>query len=146
MRQLRKETVMADTQLAQHGFHHIALRVADFDASVKFYTEGIGLTQVLSWGEGQGRAVMLDAGNGNYVELFAGGTTEAKPEGTLLHFALRCDDVDAAMQRALAAGAGTHMAPTALTINGLPAPKNVYIAFCIGPDGELIEFFHCKDM
>ena len=137
---------MAEAQLAQHGFHHLALRVADFEASVKFYTEGLGLTRALSWGAGQERAVMLAAGNGNYLEIFAGGTCEAKPEGALLHFALRSDDVDAALQRALTAGAKPHMAPTALAIDSQPSPKNVHIAFCTGLDGELIEFFDCDEM
>ena len=55
------------------GFHHIAMQVKDFDASLQFYTEGLGFTPTVAWGEGSQRAVMLDTGDGNYFELFAGG-------------------------------------------------------------------------
>lgn len=123
------------------GFHHLALRVEDFDASVKFYSEGLGLTPALCWGEGDGRAVMLDAGNGNFLEIFAGGTRVEKQEGAMLHFALRATDVEGALQRALDAGAKLYMAPTAMTIPSSPNSVNVSIAFCIGLDGEIIEFF-----
>lgn len=123
------------------GFHHVALKAHDFDASVKFYTEGIGLTPAITWGEGDSRAVMLDAGNGNLLELFAGGSTDPKPEGVILHFALRTADCDAAFQRALAAGAQEHMKPQDVTIEGKPKAVPIRIAFVKGPDGELIEFF-----
>jgi len=49
------------------GIHHVAIRVKDFDASLAFYTDGLGMTQTMAWGEGDKRAVMLDAGNGNCV-------------------------------------------------------------------------------
>ncbi|MHB0938681.1 MAG: VOC family protein [Armatimonadota bacterium] len=124
-----------------NGFHHIAIRARDFDATVAFYTEGLGFTQTHAWGEGDGRAVMLDAGNGNYVEVFAGGAQEPKPEGAYLHLAFVVDDCDALFQRALAAGAEVHMEPKALTIPSRPTPLPVRIAFCKGPDGEVIEFF-----
>ena len=124
-----------------NGFHHLALRAKDFDASVKFYTEGLGLEQVMAWGEGDGRAVMLLAGNGNHLELFAGGSAEAQGENAMLHFAFQTDDCDAAFERALAAGATVHMAPKSLTIPSTPAPQAVRIAFCKGFDGEIIEFF-----
>jgi len=42
------------------------------------------------------RAVMLDAGCGCHLEIFAGGSAEPKPEGALLHFCLRTADTDAA--------------------------------------------------
>jgi len=123
------------------GFHHVAVRVADFDAAVAFYVNGIGLKEKISWGEGDGRAVMLDAGNGNYVELFAGGTAEEKPEGAMLHLALRTDDVDAALSRAVAAGATVTVEPKDVTIQSRPQPTPVRLAFCRTPSGEIIEFF-----
>lgn len=123
------------------GFHHLALRAADFDATVRFYTEGIGCTVKITWGEGDSRAVMLDCGNGNYIEVFAGGTAEPKPEGAVLHFALRSDDVDAAVARAVAAGAVVTMDATDLTIDSQPMPVPVRIAFVKAPDGEIVEFF-----
>ena len=46
---------------------------ADFDATMRFYTEGFGFRPAVRWGEGDGRAVLLDTGDGNYLEVFAGG-------------------------------------------------------------------------
>lgn len=123
------------------GFHHIAMRVKDFDASVRFYTEGLGFRKGISWGEGAKRAIMLDTGDGNYVELFAGGTDAPKPEGAILHFALRTTDCDAATARAREAGAGVTMEPKDVDIPSAPNSTPVRIAFCKGPDGEIIEFF-----
>ncbi|MXX14727.1 MAG: VOC family protein, partial [Gemmatimonadetes bacterium] len=34
------------------GFHHVAIRAHDFEASVKFYTEAMGFQKKISWGEG----------------------------------------------------------------------------------------------
>ena len=123
------------------GFHHLAIRSRDFDASVKFYTEGLGFTEKIAWGEGDGRAVMLDTGDGNYVEVFAGGSNAPKPEGSVLHFALRTGNCDVAIERARAAGAEVTVEPKDVTIPSRPAPTPVRIAFCKGPDGEVIEFF-----
>ena len=122
------------------GFHHIAMRVQDFDASVAFYTEGLGFKEKIAWGEGDKRAIMLDTGDGNYLELFAGGD-EPKPEGAVLHFALRTSDTDTAIERARDAGAEVTVEPKDVTIESRPAPTPVRLAFCKGPDGEIIEFF-----
>jgi glyoxylase I family protein len=127
--------------MTTQGFHHIALKAHDYDASVKFYTEGLGLTEKIAWGEGNSRGIMLETGTGNYVEIFAGGSAEPKPEGVLLHFAFRADDVDAAVLRAIAAGAEVTMAPSSLDIPSRPFPLPVRYAFVKGPDGELVEFF-----
>ncbi|MCC6443633.1 MAG: VOC family protein [Armatimonadetes bacterium] len=127
------------------GFHHVAMRAADFDGAVRFYTEGLGFRAACSWGEGDSRAVMLDTGDGNYFEIFAGGKRapgEAPPEGAVLHVALRADNCDATLERAVAAGAQVTMEPTSLDIPSSPATP-VRIAFCKGPEGEIIEFFQC---
>jgi glyoxylase I family protein len=134
---------MTDQTSRVNGFHHIAIRVRDFDASVTFYTQGLGLTPMITWGEGDSRAIMLDAGNGNAVEIFAGGT-ELKPEGAWLHLAFATEDCTAALVRAVTAGAKVTMEPTDLTIPSQPAPTPVRIGFCTGLDGEIIEFFQKK--
>jgi glyoxylase I family protein len=122
------------------GFHHVAMKARDFDASVRFYTEGLGFRKVLSWGEGDKRAVMLDTGDGACLEIFAGGPPEPRPEGAVVHFALRSSDPDAAIQCARQAGAVVTMEPKDVDIPSNP-PTPVRIAFCKGPDGEVIEFF-----
>jgi len=123
------------------GFHHVAIRAYDFDASVQFYTEALGFTKKIAWGENEKRAIMLDAGDGNYLEIFANGTNEPKPEGSIIHFALRTNDCDAALERARSAGAEVTMEPKSLDIPSEPTTTPVRIAFCKGPDGEIIEFF-----
>jgi len=130
-----------NTVLRGGGFHHVAIRARDFDASVRFYTNGLGFKEKIAWGEGAGRAIMLDTGDGNYLEIFAGGTNEPKPEGTILHFALRTGNCDDATQRAVAAGATVTMPPKDIDIPSRPGPTPVRISFVKGPDGEIIEFF-----
>jgi glyoxylase I family protein len=123
------------------GFHHTAIRSADFDASVKFYTEVLGLRVRIRWGEGDKRAAMIDAGDGNYIEVFARGAEFERVEGTILHFALRTDDCEAMLEAVRAAGAEITMKPAAITIDSNDGPVPVKIAFFRGPDGEVIELF-----
>ena len=54
------------------GFHHVAVRIADCDGAVQLYTKVLGFSPTVSWGEGDKRAVMLDTGNGSYLEVCAG--------------------------------------------------------------------------
>jgi len=122
------------------GVHHIAIRVRDFETTVKFYTEVLGFTSRIAWGEGLGRAVMLDSGDGNYLEVFAGGSQESKPEGSIIHMAFRTDHVDAAIEAVRAAGAEITVEPKDVIIQG-DVPTPVRIAFFKGFDGEIIEFF-----
>jgi glyoxylase I family protein len=123
------------------GFHHTALRSADFDASVKFYTEVLGLKVRITWGEGHGRAAMIDAGDGNYIEVFAREAAFPHQEGTILHFALRTDDCSAMLEKVRAAEAEITMEPKEVTIASNIGPVLVKIAFFKGPDGEIIELF-----
>lgn len=123
------------------GFHHVAIKVKDFDASLKFYTQLLGFPVTLSWGQGDQRAAMIDTGNGNCVELFAGGSGESKPEGHWLHLALRCTDTKSAIEKVRAAGYKVTMETADILIDSKPAKCPVRIAFFQGPDGEVIEFF-----
>ena len=128
------------------GFHHVAMRAKDFEASVKFYTQALGFREWIRWGkaasgsEGDSRAIMLDTGDGSCLEIFAGGD-QLRPEGALLHFALNSNNCDAAIEAARKIGAKVTMEPKTLEIQSTPAKQTVRIAFCTGPDGETIEFF-----
>jgi glyoxylase I family protein len=127
------------------GFHHVALKARDFDASVSFYKKALGLSPLISWGEGDGRAVMLDAGNGNCIEIFAGGPAAPRPEGAILHLALKTLDCDRALEAARAAGAVVTHEPKTVAIPSAK-PTTVRIAFCTGPDGEVIELFQSDEV
>jgi len=133
-----------NSTLGGGGFHHVAIRARDWDASVRFYTQALGFVEKIRWGEGDQRAVMLDTGDGNYIEVFAG-RKESLPAGSseppILHFAIRTTDVDSAIARARAAGAEVTIEPKDVDIPSTPGPTHVRLAFCKGPDGEVIEFF-----
>lgn len=123
------------------GLHHLAFRAGDFDRTLKFYTDGLGCREATRWGQAPKRAVMLDTGDGSRIEIFEGGQAGAKPEGALLHFALNTADCDATFKRALAAGAKGTVEPKNVTVvDAKPQPFSIRLAFCIGLDGETIEF------
>ncbi|MEX2545856.1 MAG: VOC family protein [Phycisphaeraceae bacterium] len=124
------------------GFHHVAIRARDFDKSVHFYQDSLGFTERIAWGEPPKRAIMLDTGDGNYLEIFERpDQAPAAGEGSILHFALRTDDPDAVVERARAAGATITVEPKGITIASRPEPTPVRLAFFQGPDGEVVELF-----
>ena len=123
------------------GFHHTAIRSANFDASVRFYTEVLGLKIKVTWGESPKRAAMIDAGDGNYVEIFERPEPAPLSEATILHFALRTDDCAALTETVRAAGQEITMEPKEVTIDSSAGPIPVKISFFKGPDGEVVELF-----
>ena len=131
-----------NTKLPGLGIAHLALKAKDFDKSYKFYTEGLGMTPYLSWGEGDSHIQMLKFGDGaGILELFAGGSDELPEMGKYIHFAYSVEDVDAAYETALAAGAKPLTPPKSVALESEPRKVTIRIAFVIGPDGEQIEFF-----
>lgn len=126
------------------AIHHIALRVSDFEASLRFYTEGLGFALKLQFREEGETVALLDVGNGTYLELFSG-AVEPSPKGHFFHLALRTDDCGAALERARAAGATVTIAPTDALLEGGDVLVVRY-AFCEGPDGEEIEFLESADL
>ena len=130
------------------GFHHVAIRTAKWDESIRFYTEGLGFNQKITWGEAPRRAVMLDTGDGNYLEIFEREAIENGPDdnrASILHFALRADDCEAAVEKARVAGAEVTLEPK------VPEPftqlgLKTKIAFIKGPDGEVVEFFESENL
>ena len=133
---------------APAGFHHVALKVHDFDRVVGMYIAGLGFKEKIRWGAGDGRGIMLDTGAGDYLEIFAGGPAvlpaAAGPmahAGPTIHFAIRTPDTDAATARAVAAGFTVTVPPKDVTIPSAPQPTPIRISFVAGPAGEMIEFF-----
>ena len=123
------------------GFHHVAVRTHDWDASLKFWIEGLGFHQAIEWSEAPTRACMLDMGDGNYLEIFERERLENfDAEAPHLHFALRTTDVDAATEKARAAGAKVACEPTDPSVFDDKGWK-VRISFVQGPSGEVCEFF-----
>lgn len=121
------------------GLHHVAIEASDFERSLRFYTEGLGFREVLTFPEEGQTVAMLDTGDGTYVELFSDGTGE-RPSGSILHLALRTADCDEAARRARTAGGTITQESTDVVLEGDP-PVPVRYSFCEGPDGEQIELF-----
>lgn len=143
---------------ATQGFHHVAIRARDFDATLRFYTQGLGCSVHYRFSvPGRiDRAAFLDIGDGRFIEMFGAGSTvqsegrrrraeEEPTEGALLHFCLRVADVEAAYERALAAGGTGRLPPRTNRLGGEP-PAEVRIAFVTGPNGEVIEFLHSAQL
>ena len=121
------------------GVHHIALKAcgeADYEKTIKFYHEILGMPIVRTWGDG--KSAMLDTGAG-LMEIFANG--ENYPgQGAIRHMAFAVKDVDACVEAVRAAGYEITIEPKDIVIGSNP-PYPARIAFCIGPVGEEIEFF-----
>ncbi len=135
---------MANEKIKNAHFHHIALRAADYDKTLAFYSEALGMKLVRSWGEGDSRVCMLDIGDGGCIEIFARGSAACEPDGEFFHLAIGTDDADAAFEAAVKAGAAVDKVPYDTVIpchqGGLP----VRIAFVKGLNGETLEFFSVK--
>ncbi len=119
------------------GIHHIALKCRDqeeYDKSLKFYGEVLGLELARSWDGG----AMFHTGAG-IMEIFNSGEVQL-PQGVIRHFALATDDVDACVEAVKKAGYEVFMEPKNISIPSEP-PLPARIAFCYGPMGEEIEFF-----
>jgi glyoxylase I family protein len=126
------------------GFHHVCMKTRDWDATMRFYKDTLGCTpEKIAWREAPQRAVMLDAGDGNYIEVFEDLAYTGAANGAILHYALRTTRLDDVAARVRAAGFKITMEPRDVTIpttNGA-GPVPVRIFFCDGPNGESIEFF-----
>ncbi len=126
------------------GVHHIALKcqgIEEFEKTLVFYHEILGMPIVRTWGEGDGSAAMLDTGAG-MLEIFAN-ATDRLSAGALRHLAFAVEDTDACVAAVRAAGYEITMEPTDIVIASRP-PYPARIAFCIGPVGEEVEFFQEK--
>jgi len=89
----------------------VALTTIDFERSVKFYCDGLGLEPADIWNNGQGQALILDMGKAT-LEIFD--ETQAQTIDQIeaeqrvsgqIRFALQVPDLKAAMERLLAHGA-----------------------------------------
>ncbi|MBL9189992.1 MAG: VOC family protein [Opitutaceae bacterium] len=127
------------------GFHHVCIKTRDWERTMAFYRGTLGFTEKIAWqlrGTDR-RAVMLDTGDGNYVEVFEDPDYTPSPHGSVIHFALRTDRLDEVAALVRAAGATITIEPkdvTLATTNGA-GPVPIRIFFCEGPSGEVIEFF-----
>lgn len=131
--------------LGDGGIHHMALRVADFDRSVAFYTTVLGFAERVRWNDSPNRIALLDTGNRSYLELFEAKGEAPKPEDAYWHLAFRVADAGACLEHARNHGCPVHVeTKTVPNIGG--SGIDIRVAFCKGPDGELIEFLQCDKL
>lgn len=126
------------------GFHHVSLKTRDWTRSMEFYVSVLGCTEKIAWNlrDTGKRAVMLDAGDGNYIEVFEDPDYVPAKNGSVTHFALRTTRLDAVYDRVREFGAPITVErrdATLATTNGQGAVL-LRLFFCEGPSGELIEF------
>ncbi|MEO7414215.1 MAG: VOC family protein [Opitutaceae bacterium] len=137
-----------NTILGGGGFHHVCVKTRDWDRTMEFYRDTLGCVEKVAWRAAPNRAVMLDCGGANYIEVFEDANYAPAPNGAVLHFALRTTKLDEIAARVRAFGAKITMEPKDATIpntasgaESITGPLPIRIFFCEGPSGEVIEFF-----
>lgn len=126
------------------GFHHVAVNTADFDGTEKFYTGLLGLKKSKAWGSEGSRCAMYACEDGSNIELFEVKNGVDNPESPIVHFAFNVDDPDAFAEAVSKEGYEITVAPKTADVIGTPGFR-ARLAFCKGPNGEMIEFFCMKE-
>lgn len=122
----------------------IALTASDYERSMKFYCDGLGLEPSALWSNGGGRALILDMGKATlelFDEIQAATIDQIEAEQRVsgqVRFALQVPDVKSAMERLLAHGA-TLVHPPVLT------PWGDYNVRLQDPDGMQITLFQVPE-
>ena len=122
----------------------VALTVRDYERSVKFYCDGLGIKPAAIWNNGEGHALVLNMGNAT-LELFDEAQAQTidqleaeKRISGQIRFALQVPDLNAAMERLLAHSA-TLVHPPVMT------PWGDYNVRLQDPDGMQITLFQVLD-
>jgi len=118
----------------------VALTVTEFERSVKFYCDGLGIEPAAIWKNDGGQALMLNMGNAT-LEIFDEKQAQVidqleaeKRVSGQIRFALQVPDLQAALKRLLAHGA-TLVHPPVTT------PWGDYNVRLQDPDGMQITLF-----
>ena len=118
----------------------VALTSSDYERSVKFYCDGLGIEPAAIWNNGGGRALILDMGKATleiFDEIQAQTIDQIEAEQRIsgqIRFALEVPDLKAAMERLLKHGA-TLVHPPIIT------PWGDYNVRLQDPDGMQITLF-----
>ena len=121
------------------GLHHVAIRSLDFDRTLRFYTETLGLKRKAAWITNGRRATLLEFAPATYLEIFERSKEEFSGEPPILHFCVRTDDVDALFARVKTDGWETKVDPKTVPVETDIGLMTLRLAFVAGPDGEIIE-------
>ncbi len=122
------------------GVHHISMKCSseiELNKVKDFYINLLGFKILRTWPDG----IMIDAGN-TLLEIFSNGEG-IKEKGAIRHVAFATDNVDEIIEKVKGTGYEVFIEPKDIVINSTPEfPARM--AFCYGPLGEEIEFFHEK--
>lgn len=123
------------------GIHHVAIKangVEQFEKTINFYKEILGLPLIRRWEKGGAFCAMLDTGSG-ILELFS--NADCEPQlGPLRHIAFEVESVDDCIEAVRAAGYQITVEPKDVDIPSDPVFP-IRVGFCIGAAGEEVEFF-----
>lgn len=120
------------------GVHHIAVKptAEQYDQTIQFYTELLGLEITKSFGNPERPIVMISCGDGTCMEIVP--QEEPSPKGgALAHIAFKTDQVDEIVSLVKKAGYPVKSEPRDADLNGMMIRN----AFFFGPTGEEIELF-----
>ena len=122
-------------------FHHVSLKVKDFDKVVNFYKDVLGLKEKITWTMKDAPAAMLQMDDGGIVEVFGGNTDADEANARWGHLCIAVDDVPGTYKKAIEYGAKSSIEPGKTTIEGNEG-KSVKLeyAFVQGFGGEILEF------
>jgi len=119
------------------GITHAAVRVADIDRSIEFYSGILGFPVQFSLTRESGEPwlVYLKVAEGQFIELFPGaeGPHEAPKGSGLVHICLQVDDIQTAYRELTAKGLVAHKEP-------LLGADGSWQFWTSDPDGNPIEF------
>lgn len=122
-----------------NGYHHIGLWVKDAQKSLDFYTKGLGgkVNHSFPMADTGKTIYLVDLGGNAVIEIIPRGSGEEESNAHWVHVAVRTDDVRAAYEMAVKAGAESRSEPKDIKLGTMSA----WNAFVYGPDREVIEFF-----
>ena len=86
---------------------------------------------------------MYACGDGSCIELFEVEKGVETPDSPIVHFAFNVYDPDVFAKAVSDAGYEITTQPKTAVVNGYPG-FTARLAFCKGPNGEIIEFFCMK--
>ena len=134
---------MPNPVLGSGGFHHVCIKTRNWDKTIEFYCDVLGCTEKIAWNSEPERAAMLDAGDGNYIEVFEDMNFAPAPNGSVAHFALRTNKLDEVAAHVRESGGKITIEPKDVTLSTTNEAGAVAVRlfFCEGPSGEVIEFF-----
>ncbi|AFC27812.1 Glyoxalase/bleomycin resistance protein/dioxygenase [Paenibacillus mucilaginosus 3016] len=121
-----------------HKLEHIGIMVSNMDASIRFYTEVLGLQLARREQIDNGPELGFLSFPGSEhieIELIGRGTEGLSGSGIVNHVAFTVSDIEGEMARLQDLGVRFEEGSSKVILNG------VRIAFFQGPDGERLELF-----